>query len=62
MTNRQKATGALAIIMNALNMPNGSTLGDIALALSIIDPDDSIMSLIKPLLRNSIIDEIKHSI
>ena len=62
MTNRQKATGALAIIMDALNMPKGSTLGDIALALSIIDPDDSIMSLIKPLLRNSIIDDIKHSI
>lgn len=62
MTNRQKATGALAIIMDVLNMPKGSTLGDIALALSIIDPDDSIMSLIKPLLRNSIIDEIKHSI
>lgn len=59
MTNKEKATNILAIIMEELNMPKNSTIGDIAIALSIIDPDGEIMKLLKPVLRNAIIDEIK---
>ena len=59
MTNKEKATNILAIIMEELNMPENSTIGDIAIALSIIDPDGEIMKLLKPVLRNAIIDEIK---
>lgn len=59
MTNKEKATNILAIIMEELNMPKNSTIGDIALALNIVDPDDEIMKMLKPYLRNAIIDEIK---
>ena len=59
MTNKEKATNILTIIMEELNMPKNSTIGDIAIALSIIDPDGEIMKLLKPVLRNAIIDEIK---
>ena len=59
MTNKEKATNILAIIMEELNMPKNSTIGDIALALNIVDPDGEIMKILKPYLRNAIIDEIK---
>ena len=59
MTNKEKATNILAIIMEELNMPKNSTIGDIALALNIVDPDGEIMKMLKPYLRNAIIDEIK---
>ena len=59
MTNKEKATNILAIIMEELNMPKNSTIGDIALALNIVDPDNEIMKMLKPYLRNAIIDEIK---
>lgn len=62
MTNREKATEVLAIIMEELNMPKGSTIGDVAYALAIIDPDNEILNLIKPLIRNAVIDEIKKKI
>lgn len=62
MTNMKKATCLLAIIMEELNMPKGSTLGDVAHALAIIDPDDEILNLIKPVIRNSVIDDIKAKI
>ena len=59
MTNKEKSTNILAIIMEELNMPKNSTIGDIALALNIVDPDGEIMKMLKPYLRNAIIDEIK---
>ena len=59
VTNKEKATNILAIIMEELNMPKNSTIGDIALALNIVDPDGEIMKMLKPYLRNAIIDEIK---
>ena len=59
MTNKEKATNILAIIMEEMNMPKNSTIGDIALALNIVDPDGEIMKMLKPYLRNAIIDEIK---
>ena len=59
MTNKEKATRILAIIMEELNMPKNSTIGDVALALEIVDPDDEIMKMLKPILRNAIIDDIK---
>ena len=59
MTNKEKATNILEIIMEELNMPKNSTIGDIALALNIVDPDGEIMKMLKPYLRNAIIDEIK---
>lgn len=62
MKNREKAIGALAIIMEELNMPKGSTIGDIAHALAIIDPTSEILNLIRPLIRNAAIDEIKQKI
>lgn len=62
MTNLRKATCVLAIIMEELNMPKNSTIGDVAYALSIIDPDNEILSLLKPLIRNASIDEIKKQI
>jgi hypothetical protein len=62
MTNMKKATCLLAIIMEELNMPKGSTIGDVAHALAIIDPDDEILNLIKPVIRNSVIDDIKAKI
>ena len=62
MTNKEKATNILAIIMEELNMPKNSTIGDIALALNIVDPDGEIMKMLKPYLRNAIIDEIKSKI
>ena len=62
MTNKEKATNILAIIMEELNMPKNSTTGDIALALNIVDPDGEIMKMLKPYLRNAIIDEIKSKV
>lgn len=62
MTNQQKATAVLSIIMEELNMPKGSTIGDVAYALSIIDPSDEIMNLLRPLIRNATIDEIRTKI
>jgi hypothetical protein len=62
MTNQEKATSILAIIMDELNMPKGSTIGDIAFALSSIDPENEIMSLLKPVIRDAVIDEIKTKI
>ena len=59
MTNKENATNILAIIMEELNMPKNSTIGDVAYALSIIDPDEEIMKILKPILRNAIIDEIE---
>ena len=59
MTNKEKATHILAVILEELNMPKNSTIGDIANALSIIDPDDEIMKILKPILRNAIIDDIQ---
>ena len=59
MTTKEKATNVLSIIMEELNMPKNSTIGDIALALNIVDPDGEIMKILKPYLRNAIIDEIK---
>ena len=62
MTNIKKATCVLAIIMEELNMPKGSTIGDVVLALSIIDPNSEILDLLKPLIRNAAIEEIKKKI
>lgn len=62
MTNLKKATCVLAIIMEELNMPKGSTIGDVALALGVIDPDGEILNLLKPLIRNAVIDEIQNKI
>jgi hypothetical protein len=59
MTNREKSINILAIIMEELNMPIKSTIGDVAYALSILDPDNEIMNILKPILRDAIIDEIK---
>ena len=62
MTNSEKATHILAIIMEELNMPAESTIGDVAWALSCIDEDDEIMNLLKPVIRDAVIDEIKTKI
>ena len=62
MTNREKATRVLAIIMEELNMPEGATIGDVAYALTLIDPSDEILNLLKPLIRNATIDDIKMKI
>lgn len=62
MTNRKKATCILAIIMEELKMPKGATLGDVALALATIDPDNEILDLLKPVIRNAVIDDIKAKI
>lgn len=62
MTNLAKASCVLAIVMNELNMPKGSTIGDVALALTEIDPSNEIMSLLKPLIRDAVIDEIQKDI
>lgn len=62
MTNKKKATCALAIIMEELNMPEGSTIGDVAYALAFIDPDNEILNLLKPLIRSAVIDEIQQKI
>ena len=62
MTNKEKATYLLAIIIEELNMPEGSTLSDVSLALSIIDPDNEILNLLKPVIRNAVIDDIKTKI
>ena len=59
MINKEKATNILAIIMEELNMPKNSTIGDVAYALDIIDHDNEIIKMLKPVLRNAIIDEIK---
>ena len=59
MTNREKAIGVLSIIMDELNMPKGSTIGEVAHALAIIDPDGEIMGLLMPFIRGAVIDEIK---
>ena len=62
MNNKEKAINILAIIMDELNMPKNSTIGDVAYALSMVDPDGEIMKILKTLLRNAIIDEIKSSL
>lgn len=62
MTNKEKATHVLAIIMEELNMPNGSTIGDVAYALSIIDPDETTLNILKLLIRDAVIDDIKEKI
>jgi hypothetical protein len=62
MTNLAKASCVLAIILDELNMPKDSTIGDVALALSVIDPSNEIMSLLKPLIRDAVIDEIQKNI
>jgi ssRNA-specific RNase YbeY (16S rRNA maturation enzyme) len=62
MTNKEKATHILAIIMEELNMPKGATIGDVAIALSSIDENNEIMGMLKPILRNAVIDEIKATI
>ena len=59
MTNKEKAINILAVVMDELNMPKNSTLGDVAYALCLIDPDDEIIKMFKPILRNAVIDEIK---
>lgn len=62
MTNKEKATAVLSIILEELNMPKNSTIGDVAYALAIIDPGNEILNLLKPLIRNATIDEIKKKI
>jgi hypothetical protein len=62
MTNLRKATCVLAIIMEELNLPKNSTIGDVAYALSLIDPENEILNLLKPLIRNAAVDEIKKQI
>lgn len=62
MTNERKAACVLAIIMEELNMPKGSTIGDVSLALAAIDPDGEILNLLKHLIRNAAIDEIQKKI
>ena len=62
MTNQEKATRVLAIIMEELNMPEHSTIGDVALALATIDPGNEILGLLKQLIRNAVIDEIRKKI
>ena len=62
MTNLSKASCVLAIIMEELNMPKDSTIGDVAYALLLIDPNNEILDLLKPLIRNATIDEIKKKI
>ena len=62
MNNKEKATNILAIIMEELNMPSNSTLGDIALELNSIDPEGEILKILKPIIRNAVIDEIKQKI
>jgi hypothetical protein len=62
MTNLAKASCVLAIVMEELNMPKGSTIGDVALALKEIDPGDENMDMLKPLIRNAVIDEIQKDI
>lgn len=62
MTNKQKATAVLSIIMEELNMPKDSTIGDVAYALLLIDPNNEILDLLKPLIRNAVIDEIQKKI
>jgi hypothetical protein len=62
MTNQQKATAVLSIILEELNMPKDSTIGDVAYALLLIDPDNEILDLLTPLIRNATIDEIKKKI
>ena len=61
MTNKEKAINILAIIIDELNMPKNSTIGDIALALCLIDPDDEIIKMFKTNLRNAVIDAIKEA-
>jgi hypothetical protein len=62
MTHQQKATAVLSIIMEELNMPKGSTIGDVAYALLLIDPNNEILDLLKPLIRKATIDEIQKKI
>ena len=59
MTNKEKAINILTIVMDELNMPKNSTIGDVAYALCLVDPDDEIMKMLKPILRDAVIDEIK---
>jgi hypothetical protein len=59
MTHRQKAIGILAIIMDELNVPEGSTLGDIGWYLDAIDDAGEIKRLLTTEIRNAVIDEIK---
>ena len=58
MTNREKAIGILAIIMEELNMPKGATIGDVAYALQILDPSNEIINLLKPFITKAVIEEI----
>lgn len=62
MTNKAKATHIIATIMEELNMPAGSTIGDVARALLVIDPEGEIMKLLTPVIRNAVIDDIKSKI
>lgn len=59
MTHKQKAIGILAIIMDELNVPEGSTLGDIGWCLDAIDDTGEIKRLLTTEIRNAVIDEIK---
>lgn len=52
----------MAIIMDELYMPKGSTIGDVALALSSIDPDDEIMKIFRSYMTKAVVDEIKQKI
>ena len=45
--------------MQELNMPENSTIGDVARALSIVDPDDEVMGIFKKVLTSAVVDEIK---
>jgi hypothetical protein len=62
MTNKEKATNIMAIIMDELNMPKGSTIGDVAIALSSIDPDGEIMKIFKIYMTKAIVEEIQKKI
>lgn len=62
MTNREKATGILAIVLEELNMPKWATLGDVAYALSILDPNDEVINFFKKYATAAVIDEIKQKI
>lgn len=59
MTNKEKAANILAIIMDELNMPKGSTIGDVGWALASIDESDEIIRTLKLYIRKAVIDDIQ---
>ena len=62
MTNKEKATNILAIIMEELNVPAKAPIGDIIWNLQFIDETGEIEKMLKFYIREAVIDDIKEKI